>query len=278
MKYGKKLLIRAIVSNVKCSILDRNFEFIHFKGTFMKYRLFLSLFVTLIGFSNFFSPLIAAEEIAIVLFVVGDVSGLQDGKKVGLKKNSILKKQDEIETKDGKVDLQIGPSSVIRIVSYTKIRIAELISDAKENRAKIDLVSGKVFARVDKSSKKENFSISSPSYTAGVRGTQFALGEENSEQRKNNPENEDSDIPDGVFVKEGEVGVTTENGKTISVKTNEELVVSSDGLLKQPLEEFMIEKMKILEGFKKISEENYKMLKDQRLQNQELLNQTRQNP
>ncbi|TGN00159.1 FecR family protein [Leptospira dzoumogneensis] len=242
----------------------------------MKNRVIVFAFIIFSTLISLPSSLFAEEEIAIVLFIVGDVSGIQDGKKVSLKKNSILKKQDELETKEGKVDLQIGPSVVVRIAAFTKVKIAELSSDKKSNKSKLELVSGKVFARVDKGSKKEDFTITAPSYNAGVRGTQFVICEENEVQRKENPDHEDSDVPNGIFVKEGEVGVTTENGKNFPLKRDEEAVISPQGLLKQPLEEFMREKMKILDGFKKIMEENYKILRDQKLQNQELLNQTKQ--
>ncbi|PKA16284.1 FecR family protein [Leptospira haakeii] len=242
----------------------------------MKNRALVFAFIIFSTLISLPSSLFAEEEIAIVLFIVGEVSGTQDGKKVSLKKNSILKKQDELETKEGKVDLQIGPSVVVRVAAFTKVKIAELSSDKKSNKSKLELVSGKVFARVDKGSKKEDFTIIAPSYNAGVRGTQFVVCEENEVQRKENPDHEDSDVPNGIFVKEGEVGVTTENGKNFPLKRDEEAVVSPQGLLKQPLEEFMREKMKILDGFKKIMEENYKILRDQKLQNQELLNQTKQ--
>lgn len=233
----------------------------------------LILFVTLSPLSE---RLVAAEEVAVVLFVAGEATGIQSGKALPLKKGAILQKKDEIRTKEGKVDVQIGTSVVIRVAAFTEIKLSELFSDSRENKSKVELISGKVFARVEKSSKKENFSVSSSSYTAGVRGTQFIIGEEAEEVRKKNPEHDDSDIPDGIFVKEGEVGVTTQSGNDVSVKANEELVTSSEGLLKKPLESFIYEKMKILDHFKKISEENYKMLRDQKLQNQELLNETKQ--
>ncbi|TGK03907.1 iron dicitrate transport regulator FecR [Leptospira semungkisensis] len=241
----------------------------------MNLRLTLTISAFLLSLGVNIHSVYAADEVAIVLFVVGEASGLQDGKKLSLKKNVVLKKQDEIETKEGKVDLQIGPSVVVRISPFTKVRLAELSSDNKENKSKVALVSGKIFARVDKGAKKEDFAVTSPSYNAGVRGTQFAISEETESQKQSNPEHEDSDVPNGIFVKEGEVGVTTGSGQNFPLKGNEEAVLSSQGLLKQPLEEFMREKMKILDGFKRISEENYKLLRDQRLQNQELLHHTK---
>ncbi|EPG72678.1 sigma factor regulatory protein, FecR/PupR family [Leptospira fainei serovar Hurstbridge str. BUT 6] len=216
-------------------------------------------------------PIESAEEIAVVLFVTGDAFYVQNGKKSEVKKNTILKKQDQIETINGKVDLQIGSNSVIRISPYTKIQISELSSSAKENKSTIDLISGKVFAKVDKNSKKENFVITSASYTAGVRGTQFVIGEESEQKRASNPDHEDSNIPNGIFVKEGEVGVSTDSNNTTSVRSDEEIVFSPTGLLKQPLQDFMKEKMKIMDEFRRMKEENYKILRDQIFKNQELL-------
>ncbi|WP_010409864.1 FecR family protein [Leptospira inadai] len=224
-----------------------------------------------IGLVIAISSIEPAEEIGVVLFVAGDAFYIQNGKRSEIKKNMVLKRQDQIETLKGKVDLQVGSNSVIRISPYTKIQISELSSSAKENKSTIDLVSGKVFAKVDKSSKKENFVITSASYTAGVRGTQFVIGEESEQIRASNPDHEDSNIPNGIFVKEGEVDVSTDSNSTMSVHSDEEIVVSPTGLLKQPLQAFMKDKMKIIDGFRRMKDENYKMLRDQILKNQELL-------
>ncbi|WP_207761441.1 FecR family protein [Leptospira perolatii] len=232
--------------------------------------------IVLLLVSPFTYSIYAADEIAVTLFVSGKVSYTQNGKKLDLKKNVVLGKEDTIESADGKADIQVGPNAVIRLAPFSKVKIADLSSSAKENKSTVQLVSGKVFARVDKSDKKENFSVSSTSYTAGVRGTQFVVSEESEEARKQNPKNEDSNIPNGIFVKEGEVGVTTSSGNSVPVKSGEEAILSPEGLLKQPLEIFMQEKMKILDGFRKISEENYQLLKNQREQNQEMIRKARE--
>ncbi|SHO47869.1 Sigma factor regulatory protein, FecR/PupR family (fragment) [Nitrosotalea sinensis] len=164
-----------------------------------------------------------------VLFVTGEAFYIQNGKRSEVKKNIVLKKQDQVETIRGKVDLQIGSSSVIRISPYTKIQISELSSSAKENKSTIDLVSGKVFAKVDKRSKKENCVITSASYTAGVRGTQFVSGEDSEQIRASSPDHEDSNMPNGSFVKEGEVGGSTDSNNTTSVHSDEEIVMSPTG-------------------------------------------------
>ncbi|TGL75804.1 FecR family protein [Leptospira yasudae] len=209
----------------------------------------------------------ADEEVAIALFVTGKVQYSQSGKTEALKKNTVLTKTAKVETGDGKVDLQLGANAVIRLAPFTKIEIAELLSDNSKNTAKVTLVSGKLFANVQKSNKKEDLQVSSTSYTAGVRGTQFVI----SEEKNKAPRNEDSDIPDGVFVNEGEVAVNSSAGGELDLKTGEQASWNGKELLLEPLKEFMKEKMKIIQNFKTIKAENYQMLKDQKLKNKELL-------
>lgn len=211
--------------------------------------------------------LFADEEIAIVLFVTGKVQYSQAGKTETLKKNVILTKNAKVETGEGKADLQLGANAVIRIAPFTKIEIAELFSDNSKNTAKLTLVSGKLFTNVQKSNKKEELEISSASYTAGVRGTQFVI----SEEKMKAPKNEDSDIPEGVFVNEGEVTVHPSSGNDLNLQAGEQASWNGKELLAEPLKEFMKEKMKIIQNFKAIKSENYQMLKEQKLKNKELL-------
>ncbi|WP_061234077.1 MULTISPECIES: FecR family protein [Leptospira] len=211
--------------------------------------------------------LFADEEIAIVLFVTGKVQYSQAGKIETLKKNVILTKNAKVETGEGKADLQLGANAVIRIAPFTKIEIAELFSDNSKNTVKLTLVSGKLFTNVQKSNKKEELEISSASYTAGVRGTQFVI----SEEKTKTPKNEDSDIPEGVFVNEGEVTVHPSSGNDLNLQAGEQASWNGKELLAEPLKEFMKEKMKIIQNFKAIKSENYQMLKEQKLKNKELL-------
>ncbi|XDD52479.1 FecR domain-containing protein [Leptospira sp. WS92.C1] len=209
----------------------------------------------------------ADEEVAIALFVSGKVQFIQGGKTNSLKKNIVLTKMAKVETGEGKADLQLGSNAVIRIAPFTKIEIAELYSDGSKNTAKVTLVSGKLFANVQKSNKKEDLQVSSASYTAGVRGTQFVISEETNKS----PRNEDSEIPDGVFVNEGQVAVDSTSGNNLNVQAGEQASWNGKELLLEPLKEFMKEKMKIIQNFKTIKAENYQMLKDQKLKNKELL-------
>ncbi|EMY78479.1 sigma factor regulatory protein, FecR/PupR family [Leptospira weilii serovar Ranarum str. ICFT] len=225
--------------------------------------------ILLFGSFLILSPQIvfADEEVAIVLFVTGKAQSIQAGKTEALKKNVVLTKSAKVETGEGKADLQLGANSVVRLAPFTKIEIAELFSDGSKNTTKVTLISGKLFANVQKSGKKEELEISSASYTAGVRGTQFVIAEEKTKA----PKNEDSDIPDGIFVNEGEIAVHSSSGKDLDLKTGEQAVWDGKELLVEPLKEFMKEKMKVIQNFKAIKGENYQMLKEQKLKNKELL-------
>ncbi|AOP36648.1 iron dicitrate transport regulator FecR [Leptospira tipperaryensis] len=222
----------------------------------------------LTSFFLFFPQILFAdEEVAIALFVSGKVQYTLSGKTEALKKNVVLTKTAKVETGDGKADLQLGSSAVIRLAPFTKIEISELYSDGTKNKTKVNLVSGKLFANVQKSNKKEDLEVSSVSYTAGVRGTQFVI----SEDKENAPKNDDSSIPDGVFVNEGAVAVNSSSGSELDLKAGEQASWNGKELLIEPLKEFMKEKMKIIQTFKTIKAENYQMLKDQKLKNKELL-------
>ncbi|PJZ52973.1 FecR family protein [Leptospira adleri] len=221
-----------------------------------------------ISFFIFFPYLLFAdEEVAIALFVTGKVHYTLSGKTEALKKNTVLTKTATVETGEGKADLQLGASAVVRLAPFTKIEISELYSDGTKNKTKVNLVSGKLFANVQKSNKKEDLEVTSVSYTAGVRGTQFVV----SEDRENAPKNEDSSIPNGVFVNEGQVAVNSSSGSDLDLKAGEQASWNGKELLLEPLKEFMKEKMKIIQTFKTIKAENYQMLKDQKLKNKELL-------
>ncbi|MBM9501066.1 FecR domain-containing protein [Leptospira sp. 201903071] len=218
-------------------------------------------------FLTFPQIVFADEEVAIALFVTGKVHYTLGGKTETLKKNVVLTKSAKVETGDGKADLQLGANAVIRLAPFTKIEISELYSDGTKNKTKVNLVSGKLFANVQKSNKKEDLEVTSVSYTAGVRGTQFVI----SEDKEKAPKNEDSSIPDGVFVNEGAVAVNTSSGGELDLKAGEQASWNGKELLLEPLKEFMKEKMKIIQTFKTIKAENYQMLKDQKLKNKELL-------
>ena len=67
--------------------------------------------------------------------------------------------------------------------------------------------------------------------------------------------------------------VISENDKVkeFTAKAGEEVVVTTNGIKKQILEDHIKEKMKILDTLKVMQESNYKMMKEMKQKNQELM-------
>lgn len=224
----------------------------------------------------FFVPILAQEKngelLTVATFVVGDVTANRSGKILKVTKNFIFLTGDEVITKKGTVDIQFGPGSIIRVANNTTIKIARIIEVNQKQNVNIGLTKGKVFSKVSpKTAPGSTFEVASPTITAGVRGTEFLVSEDTVGDAKD----KNLDVPEGVFVKEGEVAVqVSDNGslKDFTVKTGEEVVVTTNGILKQILEDHVKEKMKILDTLQVMKEANYKAMKELKEKNQELLN------
>ncbi|MCE9501620.1 MAG: FecR domain-containing protein, partial [Leptospira sp.] len=88
-----------------------------------------------------------------------------------------MKPGDKIITGDkAKVDIQIGDGSTVRLSGNTKMDFNKLaLNDNGTADTQLALVSGKVFAKVNKAQKNDNFSVVTPTAIAGVRGTSFIM-------------------------------------------------------------------------------------------------------
>ncbi|XDD43999.1 lipoprotein LipL45 [Leptospira sp. WS60.C2] len=124
------------------------------------------------------APKKPAELSAVVVFAVGD-SKIQHADQTEEKAQlgALLKTGDNVVTGDnGKVDIQFADGSSIRISPKSAIDFAKLSQDnAGTTDTQIALVSGKVFAKVNKAKKEDNFTVVTPTAIAGVRGTSFIV-------------------------------------------------------------------------------------------------------
>lgn len=124
------------------------------------------------------APKKPADLSAVVVFAVGD-SKIQHADQTEEKAQlgSLLKTGDNVVTGDnGKVDIQFADGSSIRISPKSAIDFARLSQDnAGTTDTQIALVSGKVFAKVNKAKKEDNFTVVTPTAIAGVRGTSFIV-------------------------------------------------------------------------------------------------------
>lgn len=132
----------------------------------------------------FLSHSLFAEEFAVATFIRGKVSFLpaQDTSKLWktLKVNDVIKPGDRIKTGNGsKVDF-LFQETEIRIQPNTDFSLQEWNSEKKIAKAYVQ--NGAAWFRVN-NFKKGNFEVSTPTTTAGVRGTAFGVFFEEKEQK-----------------------------------------------------------------------------------------------
>ncbi len=213
--------------------------------------------ILLIGIS-FFSSSIFSEEIGIVRFVVGKAFYERDGKKKPLKIRTPLFQGDIVYTQQGKAHIQLGEKVIIRLEPYTKIEIRDL----SEKSSSLFLNKGTLLSKVVKG---YSYEVSSPTTTAGVRGTEFMV-----------VETPDKKLKKGVYVNEGVVEVEAEDPvekKKVKeiLKGREQFVLDMDGFRKRVLEEYARKKMEIFKKLELMRKANYELLKKQIMMNKKML-------
>ncbi|TGK38642.1 lipoprotein LipL45 [Leptospira gomenensis] len=122
---------------------------------------------------------------AVVVFSVGEAKILHaDLTEEKATLGASLKTGDKVTTKDkAKVDIQFADGSAIRISENSVIDFDGLSINSKGNTdTRLALVSGKVFAKVNKASKEDQFSVVTPTAIAGVRGTSFIVDRSKSDK------------------------------------------------------------------------------------------------
>ncbi|MDF3818662.1 lipoprotein LipL45 [Leptospira sp. 96542] len=119
-----------------------------------------------------------ADLSAVVVFAVGESRILHaDKTEEKAQLGASLRTGDNVVTGDnGKVDIQFPDGSSVRISPKSVIDFSKLSQDgAGTTDTQIALVSGKVFAKVNKAKKEDNFTVVTPTAIAGVRGTSFIV-------------------------------------------------------------------------------------------------------
>ncbi len=224
----------------------------------------LSLFFAIALFTT---SLFSADMIVVAAFKTGEVSYQRGEKELAVTKGQIFEKKDKITTKNGIVDLQVGTNSIIRVGKFTTLSLTELLEDKGKLKVEMNLNSGSLLTKVTKKiDKNSEYKITTPTKTAGVRGTQFLV------QEGDDYENQKEKIEDGIYVSEGTVEVKADNSdKPIAVNAGQELITSQNELKLQILDSFAREKMKILDTLNVMNETNYKNLQEQYQKNKELM-------
>ncbi|ABZ94856.1 LipL45-related protein [Leptospira biflexa serovar Patoc strain 'Patoc 1 (Ames)'] len=145
---------------------------------------------------------------AVVTFLQGQVTILNEGKERFASLGDLVKPGDRILSKLGKVDLQTYRGEIIRIKENSDVLFRDFAGSSKPN-TDIYIWAGNLLVKSVKLKANETLSISSPTMVAGVRGTVFSF------------ELEKGSVPK-VKVYEGAVAV--------AFKTGPKLIELNDGL------------------------------------------------
>ena len=220
-------------------------------------------------------------------------------------------KEDTIRTgKDGIVDIQIVDGVIIRIKQNSELKLSEILIEDNGNiiKTKLDLKSGKVFTKTTKKLNGESsFVIATPTFVAGVRGTEFIVEESGGKEQTlvsdgavNIEKLDENGKPTGkeMVIEKGKKGLIEkdsvqsqdlspdelaelkEDSQTISSLTEDaknriqEIIRGVDDqkqINRETLEEQMLKNSTELNDLK---DKNEQLLNEQKEKNQQLINET----
>ena len=152
------------------------------------FKKFISFFLIIIFLLAFTSPILAAEKDSFRAAKIEDLTGDVKVTKSGGEKSFIafkgmsLAQGDTITTgRNSTVNLFIDEDKEVKIAENTKLYMSQLsgsiVSDTQKTGMKLWF--GKIYANVKKKLNiRSKFEIKTPTTVAGIRGTQFYVGQE----------------------------------------------------------------------------------------------------
>ncbi len=115
-----------------------------------------------------------AQRSMIIVFASGNAMIVREGKEVPAKVGMVVNENDVLKTTKGTVDLQTKNGSAVRIRNYTTVTISKLYGEGSAD-TRLSMQHGGLLASVKRKSGKENFTVTTPTAIAGVRGTTFSV-------------------------------------------------------------------------------------------------------
>lgn len=116
----------------------------------------------------------AASRSMIIVFASGDAMIVRDGKELPARVGMVVNENDVLKTTSGTVDLQTKNGSAVRIRNYTTVTISKLYGEGSAD-TRLSMKHGSMLASVKRASQGENFTVTTPTAIAGVRGTTFSV-------------------------------------------------------------------------------------------------------
>jgi hypothetical protein len=204
---------------------------------------------------------------AIATFVNGEAYYSRKSVDSKIKPKAILYEGDIIFTKKGSVDLQVGQNTTIRIHHFSKLKLSRMDLRSTKQSILIEMQTGQLYGKVKNFPKGSQLQVVTPTFTGGVRGTEFAISEQSSPET---PEAEK--LEDGVYVTEGAVEVSPKNSLVKhTVSAGQQILTRSKEMMVKILDEHNQKKLETLKTIEIMKAENYKLLQEQLERNKNLL-------
>ncbi|MDH5719708.1 MAG: FecR family protein [Spirochaetia bacterium] len=244
------------------------------KALFAKFLILTMIFFTGLSKTENLYAEQKGEVLAVATFVVGKAYYIRGGKQNKIKVKTIFEKDDVIKTEKGSINIQIGPSAILKVSNYSEVTLGKLFEVGGEQEIALALKQGRIYSKiVKKLGNKSKFSIRTPTVVAGVRGTEFLVSESPDETRR---DDEDRDVPSGVFVNEGAVEAeSSESGESMNVNAGQQVETKSGAFQQKILDDFIKRKMEIFKKLDVMKEKNYELLKKQKEKNKALMDKIR---
>ncbi|MDH4262418.1 MAG: FecR family protein [Spirochaetia bacterium] len=211
----------------------------------------------------------------LVSFVSGEATVSKNNKSIPAKLSMKVEENDVITTKNGMIRIQITDAYICHIEKNTTVTFKKILESSSIKSYNIDLHKGQVFSRlIHDKNKHSELTISTPTFTAGVRGTEFMVNVNDQEPSAKVEPASEKFIPSGVYVKNGSVDVETigkKNLQKINVKSGEQAAVEPGQLIKDVLDDYVATKMKILDELRIMKEYNCKLIDEQKEKNRKML-------
>jgi len=201
----------------------------------------------------------SVERQGLVNFITGDVKLIsKDGKEAPAAVGDAVKQGMKIKTVGKKSVAEIYfDENAVKVLGDTIVEVQALLTYVKDNRQETAFFveKGQLFSKVgQKLAKGDSYNVKTPTTTAGVRGTDFLISEE---EGKGN-----------VAVLDGSVEVknnSTPDKPPVVVEQKEEVdVLSGQDMVKKQLSEDRLRALNILLEIKAMREEIWQKMRDQR--------------
>ncbi|MCB1193763.1 MAG: FecR domain-containing protein [Leptospiraceae bacterium] len=202
----------------------------------------------------------AGNTVAVATLVKGEVFKKKFPVNEKVSKGDVFVESDVILTKNGKVDVQVGSGSVIRLNENSELKLKTMEESKNSGNFALDLIKGMVQTKVANSKSKNKYNISTNTSTVGVRGTEFMINDSTEEEngvymRKGSAEVEPRNIKNCLIT--FPVNLVCEEVKPILLTEGNEIIFQEESYDIHPLKPSKLSDMNVIDSFRLLPIEEF---------------------